>query len=174
MIIQEAENKIIFYGKLNKLQELASQLKQALKTHPKDHPLVDVQMELDLADIINNQLNPPKTATKIYPWGESDEEVLIIEQNNLELSFQTIYNNLHPKLIQLLVQQFNLDYAWYHNWHEFDNLKTVINVHYIDQKQMVSQSQSVNSPNDYDQFQNLIEQAQKNLSKSPKSSKRRF
>ena len=43
----------------------------------------------------------------------------------------------------------------------------MINVHYIDQKQMVSQSQSVNSASDYDQFQNLIQQAQKNLSKSP-------
>ena len=115
MIIQEAENKIIFYGKLNQLQEFASQLKQALKTHPEDHPLVDVQMQLDLADVINNRLNPIKTATKIYPWGENDEEVLIIEQNNLELSFQTIDYNLHPQLIQLLVQQFNLDYAWYHN-----------------------------------------------------------
>ena len=167
MIIQEAENKIIFYGKLNQLQEFASQLKQALKTHPEDHPLVDVQMQLDLADVINNRLNPTKTATKIYPWGENDEEVLIIEQNNLELSFQTIDYNLHPQLIQLLVQQFNLDYAWYHNWHEFDDLKTVINVHYIDRKQMLSQSQSVNSASDYDQFQNLIQQAQKNLSKSP-------
>lgn len=168
MIIQEAENKVIFYGKLNQLQNLASQLKQALKTHPKDHPLVDVQMQLDLANVINNQLNPPKPATKIYPWGENDEEILIIDQNNLELSFQTIYYNLHPQLIQLLVQQFNLDYAWYHNWHEFDDLKTVINVYYIDQKQVVSQSQSVSSASDYDQFQNLITQAQKNLSKSPK------
>ena len=165
------QNRLIITGGYKSLQRMLSWMNDATQKFPKEYPLHQEQMYMQLNYVLPN-VNF-KDHYYVHIWGKSKKTVFTIQpgQTQFEIRFETINNPVDPLVIQGLLKQYQLHHIWLSHYMSNSPYDNQLGIHYFEGDLYHKKAISIPYQSDPDKLKAFVAHHEYGLMQRPRDAK---